>query len=116
MKVPPLSLWILFALWGLCPSANPQQVPPGAPVPHGLYDSPAGVSVPPVRAPNPPLPRMDAIALQREAKQLLDLSQSLQPDVEALQRGLLRKDIVEKLKKIEKLSKHLRGEIAPLSN
>jgi hypothetical protein len=60
-------------------------------------------------------PRVDPLALQREAKELLDLSQSLQPQIQALNRGLLSKDVLDKLKRIEKLSKQLRGEIAPLA-
>lgn len=57
-------------------------------------------------------PRVDSVQLQREAKELLELSQSLQPDMESVNHGLLPKDIIEKLKRIEKLSKHLRGELA----
>jgi hypothetical protein len=40
----------------------------------------------------------------------------LQPDIASLKRGLLSKDLLDKLKRIEKLSKHLRSEIAPLGN
>ena len=57
--------------------------------------------------------RADSVQLQREAKELLELSQSLQPDIESVNHGLLPKDTIEKLKRIEKLSKHLRGELAP---
>jgi hypothetical protein len=51
------------------------------------------------------------LELQREAKELLELSQSLQPDMESLNHGLLPKDTIEKLKRIEKLSKRLRSEL-----
>ena len=54
----------------------------------------------------------DPLELQREAKELLELSQSLQPDMESLNHGLLPKDTIDKLKRIEKLSKRLRGELA----
>jgi len=53
----------------------------------------------------------DPLDLQREAKELLELSQSLQPDMESVNHGLLPKDTIEKLKRIEKLSKRLRGEL-----
>jgi len=53
----------------------------------------------------------DPLELQREAKELLELSQSLQPDMESVNRGILPKDTIEKLKRIEKLSKRLRGEL-----
>jgi hypothetical protein len=56
--------------------------------------------------------RIDPDRLQREGKELLELSQSLQPELQYVKQGLLPKDTVEKLKRIEKLSKHLRGELA----
>jgi len=65
----------------------------------------------------PPIPqpqiKLDAAQLQRDARELLDLSQSLQADIDAINKGLLPKDAAEKLKRIQKLAKHLRGEIAP---
>ncbi len=63
--------------------------------------------------PSAPRFHVDPVQLQREAKELLELSQSLQPDIEHVNHGLLPKDTIEKLKRIEKLSKHLRGELAP---
>ena len=60
-----------------------------------------------------PTPKVDAARVQRDAKQLLELSQSLQPDIDSVNRGLLPKDTLEKLKRIEKLSKHLRSQLAP---
>jgi len=57
--------------------------------------------------------RIDAIQLQRDAKELSDLAQSLPADIDQINRGLLPKDILVKLKRIEKLSKRLRGELAP---
>ena len=61
----------------------------------------------------PPKIKLDPVQLQREARELLELSQSLQLDIESVNRGLLPKDTSEKLKRIQKLAKHLRGEIAP---
>jgi hypothetical protein len=55
--------------------------------------------------------RIDPDQLQREAKELLELSQSLQPAMQHLKQGLLPKNTLEKLKRIENLSKHLRGEL-----
>ena len=49
--------------------------------------------------------------LRREASQVLELSKSIQSDLESVSRGLLPKDTIDKLKKIEKLSKHLRNQI-----
>lgn len=56
---------------------------------------------------------VDPAQLQREARELLELSQSVQPDIEAMAHGLHPKDTIEKLKRIQKLAKHLRGELAP---
>jgi hypothetical protein len=57
--------------------------------------------------------KLDPAQLQREARELLELSQSLQLDIESVNQGLHPKDTIEKLKRIEKLAKHLRGEIEP---
>jgi len=54
---------------------------------------------------------LDLTQIQHEAKELLELSQSLQPDIQYVNRGMLPKDTVAKLKRIEKISKHLRGEL-----
>ena len=43
----------------------------------------------------------------------MELTQSLQPDIESVNHRLLPKDTIEKLKRIEKVSKHLRGELTP---
>src|ERR1700730_5530288 len=103
---------LLAILLGFCIQTFGQSVPPSAPVPRSGIGStvatmPIGQGVPSAV----PRPRVDPGDLQREAKQILELSQSIQPDIEYLNRGLLRKDTIEKLKRIEKLSKHLRNQI-----
>lgn len=57
--------------------------------------------------------RVDTVQLQREARELSDLAGSLPADIERVNHGLFPKDTIDKLKRIEKLSKHLRGEISP---
>ncbi len=57
--------------------------------------------------------RVEPVQLQREARELSDLARTLPGDIDNVNRGLLPKDVIEKLKRIEKLSKHLRGELAP---
>jgi hypothetical protein len=62
-------------------------------------------------------PELDTKAVQLEAihhdaADLSTLSTSLQSDLEQLQKGMLAKDLAEKLKKIEKLSKKLRQEMS----
>ena len=109
-----LSVYTLCFLVGCGLSAAGQQLPMGTALPPVTEPAPV---IPPinVNAQRAPAPHVDPLALQREAKELLDLSQSLQPQIQALNRGLLSKDVLDKLKRIEKLSKQLRGEIAPLA-
>lgn len=113
MKVPPACLFLI--LLNLCLPVWGQSMPPGAPLPPGYGTPPPAIHVPPYSG-RALASSVDPAALQREAKELLGLSQSVQPDIEALNHGLLSKGLIDKLKRIEKLSKHLRSEIAPLGN
>ncbi|MFZ0284076.1 MAG: hypothetical protein WAL32_02500 [Terriglobales bacterium] len=115
MKIPPASSFFTLLVLVASTAVPCQVVPTGAPVPPGYAQAAPTVYVPPYPS-HLAASRVDPVALQREGKQLLELSQSVQPDFEALKRGLLPKDLMGKLKRIEKLSKHLRGEIAPLGN
>jgi hypothetical protein len=58
-------------------------------------------------------PPANASELQKDAKALLELAQSIQADADALSQGLLPKDTSEKLKQIQKTAKHMRGQIGP---
>lgn len=49
--------------------------------------------------------------LKRDADQLASLAQSIPADIENVQRGTLPKDLVEKLRQIQRLAKRLRSEI-----
>ncbi len=86
-------------------------------------DLPKGMSPPP-----PPLdperqnqasdtPRLqrqiDLAQLQKDADDLARTAQSIPVDVANVRRGVLPKDTLQKLKQIEKLSKHLRSELNP---
>jgi hypothetical protein len=51
--------------------------------------------------------------LHHDAEELTALSTSVQSDLQQLDKGLLTKDLNDKLKKMEKLSKRLRQEIEP---
>jgi hypothetical protein len=57
--------------------------------------------------------RIDPVQLQREARELSDLAKSLPSDMDQVSHGLLPKDTIDKLKRIEKLSKHMKGELVP---
>jgi hypothetical protein len=48
---------------------------------------------------------LDMARVQKDAQELADLSASIRIDVEHLNQSLLSKDVVEKLKRVERLSK-----------
>ncbi len=55
--------------------------------------------------------QQDTATMERESRELSALAATIPGDVERLKQGLLPKDAVEKLKRIEKLSRQLRGQI-----
>jgi len=57
-------------------------------------------------------PPVDTQSLAREADELATLAASVRPDVHNLSHGIMAKDLAQKLKQIERLSKHLRSELA----
>jgi hypothetical protein len=82
---------------------------------HSNYPKPPA---PAVRADQPAsetksLPRMDTVAMEREARELSALAASIPGDIEQVKKGLLPSDAIDKLKRIEKLSKELRQQIRP---
>jgi hypothetical protein len=73
---------------------------------------------PPMEPAPPPRPaktrvqRNDPLELQREAREVSDLARTIPADVDNVNRGIISKDLGEKLKRIEKLSKQLRSDVA----
>jgi tRNA A37 N6-isopentenylltransferase MiaA len=55
----------------------------------------------------------DFAKLKDDADELVILSQSIHSGIDNVQKGMLPKDLIEKLKQLEKLSKRLRSELAP---
>jgi hypothetical protein len=53
------------------------------------------------------------VQLQKEADDLARTAQTIPSDVASVRKGMLPKDVIEKLKQIEKLSKRLRSELTP---
>ena len=83
---------------------------PGVPPPPASMDPDAGKTAPA----QPKLQRhMDLAKLQQEADDLARAAQTIPTDVASVRRGALPKDVIEKLKRIEKLSKRLRSELNP---
>ena len=56
-------------------------------------------------------PALDMVSLQRDAYELAELSASIPSDLQRVNHNFLPKDMLEKLKRVEKLSKHLRSEL-----
>ena len=55
----------------------------------------------------------DFAKVRQEADELAKVAQSVPQDIQSIEKGVFPKDVVQKLKQIEKLSKHLRTEIVP---
>jgi hypothetical protein len=55
---------------------------------------------------------IDPAKLKRDADELATLAQSVPPEVDQTTKGVLPKDLSEKLKRIEKLAKQLRSQIS----
>jgi len=55
--------------------------------------------------------RISNLQLQKDGKDLADLSATIPADMDALKRGVLDKDVIEKLKRVEKLAKRVREEL-----
>jgi hypothetical protein len=105
VKSPALRLLLLLSL---CFAAASQTR--GSPSVSEPADKPSGPQGGPIAVHTS---HINAAQLRLDAKELLDLCQSLQVDIEQVNRGMLPKDTVLKLKRIEKLSKQLRSEVAP---
>ena len=57
--------------------------------------------------------RIDLARVQKEADDLARTAQTIPADVVSVRKGMLPKDTIQKLKRIEKLSKRLRTELNP---
>jgi hypothetical protein len=58
-------------------------------------------------------PLVDFAKVKSDADELLILSQSIHSRIDDVGKGMLPKDLIEKLKQVEKLSKRLRNQLAP---
>jgi hypothetical protein len=60
--------------------------------------------------------RLSSLQLQKDVKELAGLCASVSSDMDRAKQGLLAKDSLENLKRMEKLSKRVREELAQASN
>ena len=56
--------------------------------------------------------RVANLQLQKDAKELAELCASVPQDLDGVKQGLLAQDLLEKLKRVEKLSKRVREQLA----
>ena len=93
--------------------ATPQQG--SKPIPQGVRQADRAEdefekSVP---APRRQVARVDLAKLRGDAAELAALAQTIPSEVDSVTKGLLPQDVIDKLKRVENLSKRLRSELAP---
>jgi hypothetical protein len=59
--------------------------------------------------------RAARVQLQKDAKELGEICASIPTDMDGVKQGVLSKDVLEKLKRVEKLSKRVREELTQAS-
>jgi hypothetical protein len=103
------SLGLLFTLiFALFVSLATPQTRNNYPKPPQTLDSSTTEKVPTASSRH-----VDLAQLQREADDLARTAQTIPSDVASVRKGMLPKDVIEKLKQIEKLSRRLRNELNP---
>ena len=108
MKLPAISLpFVLLAASLLLAQAKP--IPPGVRQADQV-EAQTGKGTP---APVARRAYLDVAKLTQQADELARIAQTIPPDVASIQQGKLPKDVIEKLKRIEKLCKRLRSQINP---
>lgn len=107
MKLPAISLSFVLLAASLLLAQT--RIPPGVRQADQV-EAQTEKSIPPPIAQRA---HLDAAKLVQEADELARIAQTIPPDVASIQKGKLPKDVIEKLKQIEKLSKHLRSQINP---
>jgi hypothetical protein len=103
----------LFGLTLLLLCLLPPQFPPMTtnPGPHPPEERRLPIDQPEVVTPRGEHRRIDGAQLMREAKELAKLADEVPSLVEGANKGLLPKDLNDRLKRIEKLSKQLHREL-----
>jgi hypothetical protein len=106
-KLTLLAIPVILCLLSVAAPSQTTRRPKLPPPPEALN---AGL---PNQAPVSTQKHIDVLQLQREANDLARTAQTIPFDVESVRKGMLPKDVIQKLKQIEKLSKRLRSELNP---
>jgi len=104
------SVLALFLVAGQQPHLGPT-IPPPAPHTEPARD-PLPIDQPPVVVRGQRQQQLNSEKVKQQADELAKLAQSIPPDVNKLAGGQLPKDLIARLKQIEKLSKELRNQIS----
>ena len=107
MKLAWGTLLVVFSMGLVCAGQNPRPVPAGMRHAQELEaQNEKGFAPADARRHGPTIEQ-----LKGEADQLAGLAASIPQGVQNAGKGLLEKDLLQKLKRIEKLSKRLRNEL-----
>lgn len=107
MKLAWIFPLVVFSLGPFCLAQSSPPIPVGMRHAHELEAQNERDLEPPA-----PARRVVKLAdLKGEAAQLADLAASIPGGVNQLGKGLVDKDLIQNLKRIEKLSKHLRSQL-----
>lgn len=107
----PFRLLLIFATFLFCGSLDYGQG--GRPIPPGVRDADKQSNSPvdpPAKFKQKPV---DPTVLKQEADELAKLSAAIPGQMDQISQGQMPKDLADQLKKIEKLAKRLRSEVAP---
>jgi len=87
----------------------------GRPIPPGIRQADQTEAQTQKNIPPPIMQRRhpDYAKAGHEADELSKIAQTIPSDVDQMAKGVFPKDVIDKLKQIEKLSKHLRSELNP---
>lgn len=109
MKITILIVSFVVFLWALPAAGQMHPRPPGLQQANQAEAKAERDMPPPLQSKT----TVDLVKAAREASELATLAQSIPPCIDALEKGTLPKDLVERLKRVEMLSKRLRRELTP---
>ena len=95
----------------ICPVIFPSQVSASKAVTHKPSDNSVSDDGIASSARQPAVQRVNPAQIKSDADELAKLAATVPTDVARANRGILAKDLKDRLKRIEKLSKKLRGEL-----
>jgi hypothetical protein len=105
----PLTLLLYLLVFAAAGAAQGTPIPPGI----RAADKAQQRADQTIEPPQPPAQKLNLGDVNKQADELLALAQQVHADTMQATQVLLAKDLKEKLKRMEKLSKRLREELTP---